>query len=614
MLSIGRMMSNLRLSLSSGIFSAHSTPGMNGLNLIRCTVAAIISLFIVFACQKEVSKVLPSSDGSLSPDKLVITGFQGRVLDEHGKPVEGAIAHAAGKTAFTDKYGIFRLADVQTSAQFAFVSVEKVGYFKGSRTVIANKDAVSFVEIQLIPKTLSGMFSAAGGASIAVNNSATISFQPGAIITRDGIAYRGNVNVYATTIDPSSNNFTSIMPGDLRGVRADSNITALRSYGMITVSLTNDAGEELQLNKALPATISMTIPASLQGTAPMEIPLWHFDETDGKWKEDGNAVKTGNAYIGKVSHFSTWNYDVPQNFVFITMNVGGSEESTSPYTRVKITDKQNGGSAAAYTDSSGYLRTWVPKNVPLQMSIVSSCNDILLEKEIGPFTDDMDLGHFEVSLNKMIVVSGEVTDCEQAPLASGYVNLYAKGLFYRGAVNEGKFSVTMSECNIDGDSAELYAVDHKMNTRGESHYIILDETEIDAGVLSACGDEMPEQYAYFKLGDEIQDLVVVNDTVNFHRWGTTTHFWYTKFPNGDVAQTQISIRLTDTVPATFTNDVLSCVVNEAFYYPVEPVTITCTEYGQPGGYIAFRFSGRMSKDSVGPALPFSGAIRARREY
>jgi hypothetical protein len=578
------------------------------------TLSVIAILFIAFACQRDASDLLPSPPGSQQPDETVITSFQGRVLDENGEPVQGAIATAGGKTAISDNYGIFRIADIRSSGQFAFVTVQKTGYFNGSRTVIANTESVNFVEIQLMPKKLSGTFNSGNPAEISIENNSKVTFQPNSITTKDGAAYSGNVNVHAAIIDPSASNFTSIMPGDLRGIRSDSSVTALISYGMLTVALTGDGGEELQLNKNKPAVISMTIPSSLRGSAPSEIPLWHFDETDGKWKEEGKAIKQGNIYSGEVSHFSTWNYDVPENFVFISLTVGSVKGSVSSYTQVKITDKSNGSTSAVFTDSMGFMRTWVPKNAELDIRIVNRCNEVQFQKTAGPLSADTDLGRVELPSNKMIMISGKVNNCDNQPVQNGYVNVFAKGLFYRGEVVDGEFWALMNDCTADGGTAELYAVDHETNKRGESVNIGLDASDIDAGMLSACGDEQPEQFAYFYLGNERHDLVVVNDSLNFNRWGTTTHFWYTKFPNGNTADTQISIRLTDTVPSTFTNDVLSCVVREDFYYPVEPVTITCTEYGQPGGYIAFNFSGKMSKDSIGPELPFSGAIRAKREF
>jgi len=37
--------------------------------------------------------------------------------------------------------------------------------------------------------------------------------------------------------------------------------------------------------------------------------MWYYDTTTGYWKEEGVATKTGNTYVGAVTHFTAWNWD-----------------------------------------------------------------------------------------------------------------------------------------------------------------------------------------------------------------------------------------------------------------------------------------------------------------
>jgi len=59
------------------------------------------------------------------------------------------------------------------------------------------------------------------------------------------------------------------------------------------------------------ATITMPLSGLLSAAPPTSIPLWYFNESNGLWKQDGTATKTGNTYVGEVSHFSWWNCDLP---------------------------------------------------------------------------------------------------------------------------------------------------------------------------------------------------------------------------------------------------------------------------------------------------------------
>ena len=50
--------------------------------------------------------------------------------------------------------------------------------------------------------------------------------------------------------------------------------------------------------------------ASQTGIAPETINLWYFDEENGYWKEEGQAIKDGNKYVAEVTHFTWWNCDI----------------------------------------------------------------------------------------------------------------------------------------------------------------------------------------------------------------------------------------------------------------------------------------------------------------
>jgi hypothetical protein len=42
-----------------------------------------------------------------------------------------------------------------------------------------------------------------------------------------------------------------------------------------------------------------------------QIPMWWFDETAGVWREDGAADYIDGSFVADVSHFTTWNWDLP---------------------------------------------------------------------------------------------------------------------------------------------------------------------------------------------------------------------------------------------------------------------------------------------------------------
>jgi len=100
------------------------------------------------------------------------------------------------------------------------------------------------------------------------------------------------------------------MPGDLRGITTGGKEVALKTYGMMNVELQDDAGNKLQVASGQQATITVAVPSALQGTAPATIPLWYFNDSTGRWIQQGAGALQGSSYIGNVSHFTWWNYDV----------------------------------------------------------------------------------------------------------------------------------------------------------------------------------------------------------------------------------------------------------------------------------------------------------------
>jgi uncharacterized protein (DUF2062 family) len=208
------------------------------------------------------------------------------------------------------------------SSRFGYVKVDKQGFFEGSRSVITNPGASNFVSIQLVPRTATGTFAAATGGAVAIASGDTAFFAASSVIAAaTGTAYTGNVTVYARYLDPTNPNLYKTMPGDLRGIRSDGNETGLQSFGMMDIEMVDDAGNKLQLASGQRATLSFRIPDTLLAAAPATVPLWYFNDTTGRWIEQGSAVKQGNTYVGQVGHFTFWNCDAYINTVNFKLHV-----------------------------------------------------------------------------------------------------------------------------------------------------------------------------------------------------------------------------------------------------------------------------------------------------
>jgi hypothetical protein len=303
-------------------------------------------------------------------------------------------------------------------------------------------------------RALSGTVNAATGGTITSNGGATIVFPANAFVTATGTAFTGTVNVYSRWINPTAANLAAIIPGDLRGISTNGTENILETYGMVGAELTDASGNTLKIATGKTATISFPIPASLNGSAPASIVLWHFDEASARWKQNGTATKTGSTYTAQVDKFSFWNVDVPNtNFInldYTLLNAATNTPLVSTSTRIK---RANGTYGYGITNNTGFVSGLVPKNEVLVLEVIanSACGTVVYSQNIGPFAVNTSLGNINVAIPavQFVQFTGTLTTCTGAAVSNGYVSLSGTG-GYAGFGNTsatGAFSFSILNCS-----------------------------------------------------------------------------------------------------------------------------------------------------------------------
>ncbi len=236
---------------------------------------------------------------------LVKTSIFGRIVDEKDLPLSGVTVSGAGSTTTTDINGVYMLTDIMLDQARAYITATLPGYFKGSRIFQPVVNGMSRPPlIKMLEQKSLGNINATTGGAVESKGGTRIELPANAI---DG--YTGLVRVVASYINPTSPDMFARMPGDLAADNAQSQRGSLISYGMADIDLLDDKGNKVKIKQGMQATISIPVPATLQATAKPTIALWYFDETKGIWKEEGSGTYQGGRYVGKVGHFSVWNYD-----------------------------------------------------------------------------------------------------------------------------------------------------------------------------------------------------------------------------------------------------------------------------------------------------------------
>lgn len=387
------------------------------------------------------------------PEKLITASINGSVVDEDGVPMDNVDVSIGSILTFTDANGVFSFNDIEMNQNGTLINAEKGGYFNNAKVVFTKANKTSVTKIMLIEKIVTNSFEASSGGFSTMNGGATVDIPADGVELASGGAYSGNVHVFATWLDPTAEDLQLRMPGDLRATNLSDETVKLETYGMIGVELEGDDGEALNIADGQLATIELPVPASLQGSAPSTIPLWHFDEETGYWVEDGEATLTnGDTYVGTVSHFSFWNVDVPYNFVHIEGRITDDQQQGVSWLEVQITLDANGEVAYGYTDEDGFYNGYVPINEGLTLRVFGDCGEEIYTEQIGPFSEDAVIPTFEIpnSSTNLLTVLGVLHDCQNEIEPDGYVRVHLgqDQYNYIPVNNDGTFSGTVNICDL----------------------------------------------------------------------------------------------------------------------------------------------------------------------
>jgi len=312
------------------------------------------------------------SESSTDPavvNETVTTTISGTVLDEFNSPIVGAEINSAGKSAITNSSGGFTFSNIQVPKNRFVVNASKSGYFNGSYADVPKVNGTSNIKIYLMSAGVIQTVDAGTGGEATLQNGSKVKLNANSVVNPDGSAYTGNVNLSVGYLDPTSENFSSLIPGgDMQALTSNNTQTTLYSYGIIKVEMKNDAGANLEIKSGNQSEITVDIPPSMEATAPSTIPLWYYDDATGLWKEEGVATKQGDKYVGMVGHFSDWNCDTPEGTATVRGLVVDCNNIPVPGISVQI------GQASAITGSDGIFERRVPANTPFEVQVLGGRN------------------------------------------------------------------------------------------------------------------------------------------------------------------------------------------------------------------------------------------------
>ena len=556
--------------------------------------------FLLFIISSLIVYISCSDSGTESgpPDtESVTTTISGTVLDESNAPIVGAEIKSAGQTAVTNASGGFTFSNIKVPISRFVVNVSKSGYFDGSFADAPKANGTSNIKVYLMTAGVTQTVDAGTGGEAAILNGSKVKLVANSVTKSDGSAYTGNVNLSVGYLDPTSENFSNLIPGgDLQATTTNNTPTTLYSYGIIRVEMKDDAGADLKIKTGNTSEITVDIPPSMEASSPATIPLWHYDEATGLWKEEGTATKQGDKYVGTVAHFSDWNCDTPEGTATVRGLVVDCNSLPVPGINVKI------GQASASTGSDGKFERRVPANTAFDVQVLGARNFGLTSQIVSvpalAENDVHDVGTLTVQCPvyvKGLIKCGADIKFGQVVIswAGGYNSQYTEA--------DGKFNLPTAA----GKDAEvsIYTFDGKYKTMN-----ITTPTNpgdiLDLGIIEVCdagvtGDNkltingggfsnrtftfstdslVAQVYGYFDPSDSLTFIwmyqVFAPDTI----W-----FWFTFKGTGLGTPSDITMYL---------------YINSAYYLaaqglPNTTTTANVTNYSGIGGLIEGTFSGTL---------------------
>jgi hypothetical protein len=580
------------------------------------TIFLLLILGLTFqSCRKD------SDDITGGPDPVIFvqSTIYGVIKGANDKGLAGATVRHGQQVRTTDANGFFSFETAPSNANGTIIECAAPGYFDLTKTVIPIANGRTSMEIKLSPRNLSGTISASTGGTVNVG-AAQVVLPAGGIISANGQAYTGTVNVYGVFLDPQSADMNQRMPGNLTAIRENGGSAVLATFGMIGVELETPSGAALNIAPGFEAEIHIPLGGDFLSKAPATIPLWHFDDQRGRWIEDGEATLTGNKYVGKVSHFSFWNCDVPFDAITLSgsvVNPGGNPIG-GLWVRATVVSGGEfpaGSMAMAITNVDGQFSGKVPGSTVLLLELLNSCGIVLSSQQIGPYNSDYTLSPITLDLSSgSIEVQATVVDCSGNPVDQGYLKVeIGSQLMFLPTNSDGTVAIVILTCGQTSLIATPFDIENVKQGEAVTHDITGLST-LDLGSIEAC-DELQE-YVGFSL-DGVDGLIIdINagiqqSAIYINGYGPDSVWIEMSLPEitagNSVSPNYLSVSSFDPGTNQFAfGGCQSC----------GTVTVTITELGNVGELIRGSFTGTVNENNnpLSPMIPITGTFKVIRDY
>ncbi|MBP6558496.1 MAG: hypothetical protein KA213_09045 [Flavobacterium sp.] len=521
--------------------------------------------------------------------------FIGQVVDTNNQPIQGVTIKIGSSTTQTDVNGVFILNAANVYQKFAFIKATKSGYIDGSRSMVPTTGKNN-VKIMLLANTPIQTVQSGVASEVALPSGTKVVFD-GAFEDANGNDYSGSVQVAMFHLLPSDDNINKLMPGMLYAQTENNEEAILETFGMMNIELRGSAGQKLNIKEGHTAEITLQIDNSQIATAPSSIPLWHFDEEKGYWKQDGVATKVGNKYVGEVSHFSWWNCDAPFPLVTLTVTIVDANGNGISNVGVGLIANGNTWPVIGYTDINGQVSGLIPANQTLVLNVYPdyySCNssNVIYTTSIGPYTANTTLPNIVINNSPTTMSSnvvGNLVKCDNTNVTNGYVILNRTGGYSVSPVTNGAFSFNEIYCPSNTQfTLKGYDLENLQQTDSIAYNFTVPITNI--GNLQAC--TAVDEFISYQIDGNASVFLIQQVSGGTSTQGTINQ--NSLYLNASSATGGLYIWGNTNVPGVYTTAQFSIEGNGVGYIAsttTNNIVFNLNQVGAIGQYIDMTFSG-----------------------
>ncbi len=491
----------------------------------------LIIILSFSACRKDSHQIF-EDDKNLTEEVFRQSNVTGLVLDENNQAVINADVTLGDHQTTTDNNGVFTFIDVAVSSKGSLIKIHKSSYFTSYRFVYNQAGIGAYVNVKLVEKKEVARYENETGKHLVFNDRAYLQLPPNAIAQADGVAHNGTVVVYAHYFDPEEGETMRTMPGDLRGTSVEDEQRQLATFGMFAVELETPAGLPLYVAEESEVYMNFEVSSQLLPLIEGPIPMWHFDEIDGYWKEEGDAYLDGNILSATINHFSFWNCDLDFPYAEIQGKVVSTDGIAIANQLVTIKVQESLLSGIGYTNNEGVFEGKVPANVPLSLHI-EECEAELVMLDLGSIPEGFtDLGSIPKPPGEQaMLISGQMLGCMKQGLGDAY------GILSIGNRTElilpnadGSFNHAYTRCGESSISLSLY--DPVNNQFREALNVPINESEYELNEIDICNDI--EEFMRYTINGDLDNILTNADVtivdgkyLHIHAEDEATNRWVT---------------------------------------------------------------------------------------